>query len=298
MELKYLQTFSAVAEEGSYSGAARKLNYTQSTITFQMNQLEKELSVQLFEKIGRKMVLTKAGECLIPYVEQVLGAVDRINCFESDLKEYKGDLRVGVGETLLCYKTSPAVREFCLRAPESRLFLRSMNCYDIREALMDGSLDLGVFYEDIGGLNAGITSYPIASTPLVLAASPQVKEQCPDFITPGQNLPVPFVINESACVFRQIFERYLQEKSIVLDYTVELWSIPTIKNLVKSGMGVTYLPRFAVEEELERGELAEIPTEVAHSRITAVCAHHKNKWVSPAMELFIRLMTGAEKTSQ
>ncbi|HIZ79057.1 MAG TPA: substrate-binding domain-containing protein, partial [Candidatus Lachnoclostridium stercorigallinarum] len=72
----------------------------------------------------------------------------------------------------------------------------------------------------------------------------------------------------------------------------------TIKNLVKSGMGVTYLPRFAVEEELERGELAEIPTEVAHSRITAECAHHKNKWVSPAMELFIRLMTGAEKTSQ
>lgn len=292
MELKYLQTFAAVVEEGSFTKAARKLGYTQSTITFQMDQLEEELSARLFEKIGRNMMLTKAGESLIPYVRQVLDAVEQLSCFENDLAGCRGDLRVGVGETLLCYKTAPAVREFCRRAPEARLFLRSMNCYDIRDALLNGSLDLGVFYEDIGTGTAGLTTVPIGTFPLVLAASPQVKERFPDFITPGQDLPVPFVINETACVFRQIFERYLQERSITLGYTVELWSIPTIKNLVKSGMGITCLPRFAVQEELDSGELAEIPTEMSHSSITAVCAWHKNKWVSPAMELFAGLMSG------
>ena len=62
MELKYLQTFRTIVDEGGFSKAAKKLNYTQSTITFQIGQLEQELSVRLFEKIGRTMVLTKAGE--------------------------------------------------------------------------------------------------------------------------------------------------------------------------------------------------------------------------------------------
>ena len=58
MELKYLQTFKVILEEGSFSKAAEKLNYTQSTITFQIGQLEQELSTKLFEKIGRRMLPT------------------------------------------------------------------------------------------------------------------------------------------------------------------------------------------------------------------------------------------------
>ena len=69
MELKYLRTFRTIINEGGFNKAAAKLNYTQSTITFQIGQLEQELSITLFEKIGRKMVLTKAGEHLVPYVD-------------------------------------------------------------------------------------------------------------------------------------------------------------------------------------------------------------------------------------
>ncbi len=67
------------------------------------------------------------------------------------------------------------------------------------------------------------------------------------------------------------------------------WSIPTIKNLVKNDVGVTILPRFTIEDELARGELVEIETEIASPVITAVCGRHKNKWVSPLMQLFIDL---------
>ena len=76
MDLKYLNTFRTIVEEGSFSRAAERLNYTQSTITFQMGQLEGELSAQLFEKVGRRMVLSQAGRRLLPYVDQVLDAVD------------------------------------------------------------------------------------------------------------------------------------------------------------------------------------------------------------------------------
>lgn len=289
MDLKYLHTFRTIVEEGGFSKAAEKLNYTQSTITFQIGQLEQELSTRLFEKIGRKMTLTKAGERLLPYVNEVLQSVDKLRCFEDDLAQCQGDLHIGIGETLLCYRMPAVLKEFHRLAPNARLFLRSMNCYAIRDELLGGTLDLGVFYEDVGGFGSSLTAYPAGTYETVLVASPAIKDRFPDFITADQTLPIPFVINEPNCIFRQIFEQYLRERSIILDHTIELWSIPTIKNLVKNDVGLSFLPGFAVQEELARGELAEIPTEITHSCIPAVCAHHKNKWISPLMRLFIDL---------
>lgn len=289
MDLKYLSTFQTIVEEGGFSRAAEKLNYTQSTITFQMGQLEEELSAQLFEKAGRRMVLTKAGEQLIPYVRDVMGAVERMRYFENDLAECRGNLHVGVAETLLCYQMPEILKKFHSQAPKARLFLQSMNCYDIRDALLDGTLDLGVFYEDVGGFGSNIETRSMGSYPVVLVASPEVRQACPDFVTPDRQIAIPFIINEKNCIFRQMFEAYLREKAICLDHTIELWSIPTIKNLVKSNMGVSFLPRFSVEEELARGELEEIAVDKTDARISAVCGHHKNKWVSPLMQLFMDL---------
>lgn len=290
MYLKYLQTFKTIIEEGSFSKAACKLNYTQSTITFQVQQLEQELSTHLFEKIGRKMFLTKAGKNLVPYVDDVLCSVDKMKNFGTDLSELRGDLHIAMGETLICYKMPSILKRFNEIAPNARLFLRSMNCYDIRNALLTGKIDLGIFYKDIGGLGNSISTYAIGEYPLTLVASPKVKKQFPDFITPKQELEIPFIIDEPTCIFRQIFESYLKEKNITLDHTIELWSIPTIKNLVKNDMGVSYLPTFAVENELKTGELCSINTELDNRTVVAVCGHHKNKWISPLMQLFIDLV--------
>lgn len=289
MELKYLNTFRTVVETGSFRAAAEKLNYTQSAITFQMGQLERELSVKLFEKSGRNMVLTQAGELLVPYVDEVFQSVEKLRYFENDLADCQGSIHIGVGETLLCYKIPTALKKFCQQAPKAQIYLRSMNCYDIRNELLRGSLDLGIFYEDIGGFGSSLITYPIGDFPLVLVASPETRRRFPDFVTPDQTLSVPLVINEPTCVFRQIFEEYLRRKSITLDHTIEMWSIPTIKNLVKSDVGISYLPEFTVREELEAGELEIVPTEISHNRITAVCAHNKNKWISPLMRMMIGL---------
>ncbi len=291
MELKYLYTFQAIVEEGGFSKAAEKLNYTQSTITFQIGQLEQELSAKLFEKIGRRMVLTKAGEQLIPYVSDVLNSVERMHCFENDLAAYQGALHIGAGETLLCYKLPLILKEFCKRAPKARLFLHSMNCYDIRNELLNGTLDLGIFYEEVQGFGSNLAVHTLGSYPVALVASPEIKEQYPDFITPNQQISVPFIINEPNCIFRQVFEQYLRDKSILLDHTIELWSIPTIKNLVKSNVGITFLPVFSVKEELDCGSLVEIPTDISSPHITAVCGSHVNKWQSPLMKLFVELCT-------
>ena len=235
-------------------------------------------------------MLTKAGEQLYPYVNDVLTSVERLNCFENDLTEYKGILRIGVGETLLCYKLSPVLQKFHDLAPNTRLFLRSMNCYDTRNELLDCILDLGIFYENVGGFGNNLTVASFGNYPMTLVASPEIKKEYSDFITPNQNIPIPFIINEPNCIFRQIFEQYLQRKSIRLDHTIELWSIPTIKNLVKSNVGISYLPTFAVKNELNNGELVALETELTDTHISGVCGYNSNKWLSPAMELFARLI--------
>jgi len=289
LRLKYLTTFKTITVEGSFVKAAEKLNYTQSAITFHVQLLEEELSTQLFEKHGRRRVLTKAGEQFIPYVDEVLASIGKMQFFKDDVSKCQGDLHIGIAETQLCYRIPHILRQFHRTAPKAKLFLRSMNCYDIRDDLINGVLDLGIFYKDVGGFGSHLTIYPLGEFPVILVASPDLKRQFPDFITPDRHIPVSFIINEHNCVFRQIFEKYLKDKAIQLDHTIELWSIPTIKNLVLSNLGISFLPKFAVQEELDREELVEIPTEMINTRISAACCHLKDKWISPLMKEFINL---------
>ncbi len=287
MELKYLATFKTIVEEGSFTAAAEKLHYTQSTITFQIDQLERELSIKLFEKVGRKMVLTSAGKEFIPRVNEVLGAVDKLHYLNKDVSECEGELHIGVAETYLCYKLPEILKVFVSKAPKARLFIHSMNCYEIRNQLVGGTLDVGVFYKDIGGYENSLTVKQIESFEITLVASPNTAKRFSDFTTPNSHHKIPLIINEPNCIFRQIFEKYLKDNGIVLDHTIELGSIATIKSLVQNDVGVSFLPRFVVENELQDGSLVEIETNVEHNKLTIACGHHKNKWISPLIQFFL-----------
>ncbi len=287
MELKYLTTFQTIIEEGSFTAAADKLNYTQSTITFQIDQLEQELSVKLFEKVGRKMVLTSAGKEMIPHINEIFHAVDKLHYLDKDVSECEGELRIGVAETYLCYKLPQALKTFVNKAPKAKIYIHSMNCYEIRNQLINGTLDVGIFYKDIGGYGDSLSVTPIQSFPVTLVASPNTAARFSDFTTPNQQHKIPLIINEPNCIFRQIFEQYLKENGIILNHTIELGSIATIKSLVQNDVGVSFLPKFVVEDELKAGTLVEIKTNVERNELTIACAHHKNKWISPLIKLFI-----------
>ncbi|MCC8015630.1 MAG: LysR family transcriptional regulator [Eubacterium sp.] len=286
MELKYLSTFKTIVEEGSFTAAAKKLNYTQSTITFQIDQIQQELSVKLFEKIGRKMVLTSAGKELVPYADEVLKAVDKLHYIDKDVSHCKGELNIGVAETYLCYRLPKVLKAFVNKAPNARLNIRSMNCYEIRDALKEGTLDMGIFYKDVGGIGDSLVLKELEALPVSLIASPVTAEKFSDFTTPNRRYKIPLIINEPDCIFRQIFEEYLRDRSIVLDHTIELGSIETIKGLVQNDVGISFLPKFVIEKELKEGSLKEIKTNVRHNKLTIVCGYHKNKWISPLMQLF------------
>ncbi len=296
MELKNLNTFRTIAREGGFREAAEKLNYTQSTITFQIGQLEKELSVKLFEKLGRRMVLTSAGKALIPYADRVLDAVEEIPRFQAKLDAYESELRIGVAESYLCYLMPPVLKQIVSLAPKAKLVIRSMNCYKIRDELNSGDLDLGIFYQDVGGNLGHLNLTPLSSCPVAMIASPERAEQVGSFSEKGQEYDFPFLINEEKCIFRQIFEQYLAKKEISMSHTIQLESIETIKRLVQNDVGISFLPKFTVTEELRQGSLVEMETDVIHNEITIAMGYHKNKWVSPLMDLVMtQVLEGGSK---
>ncbi len=290
MELKNLRTFQAVVDQGSYQRAAERLGYTQSTITVQIQQLEEELGVPLFQRAGRRMVLTELGAAALPQARALLAAADRLSSIGQEVQGLSGTLRVDMAESLLCYQMQPIIQKFRSRAPQVRLIVRSCNCMQIPQGVRTGACDLGVGY-DMDWNREALEVESMGSYDIVLLASPDFAE--PDFTTPGQRKAVSLVTDEPDSIFRRRLEDYLRHREIELDVTLELWSIETIKRCVMSNLGFTYLPRFVAEEELADGRLVELEAPISGVPAPALCAWRKGRWVTPAMELFLGLLREA-----
>ena len=288
MELKYLNTFKAILETGSFQKAAERLNYAQSTITLQMQLLEQELSVKLFEKIGRKMALTQAGKELTPYIDNILNAVQQMESHGRANAELTGTLRVAMPETLLSYQMVQPLMQFRQKAPHVRLSLQALNCYEISMQVLGGGIDLGVHY-DFGGDAPSLVTQRLQPYVFILVGSPQLGEKEADFITPNQKKALCLLADQSSCYYKKL-TAYLRTVNITIDNEVDLISTEAVKRLVKGNLGIAYLPRFTVEEELNTGAVQEIPTAIQNKQVGTVCRYHKNKWISPAMDLFLRLL--------
>ncbi|MEF1307385.1 substrate-binding domain-containing protein, partial [Vibrio owensii] len=125
----------------------------------------------------------------------------------------------------------------------------------------------------------------------VLVASPLLTGL--DLQKRDQHIDLGFISNGPKCLFRQTFESIIQERNISIDNMIELSSINTIKNCVESNIGISYLPRFTVEKELQEGSLQELAFTDAPQMIKPLCGYHAGKCVTPAMEVFIDCMRNA-----
>lgn len=289
MDIRHFKTFKSIIEEGNFSNAAMKLGYTQSTVTSQIQQLEQELSIKLFEKIGRNMVLTTLGKELIPYANELLDTVKKIESIGKSGDKITGELKIAVAESLMSYKLQNVLSLFKEKAPNVKLSIISLNCFVIKNILSKGDVDIGLMY-DVGGQNDSLTTIPLADFSLALVCSPLLEQNKLDLCKPNQEIGTSLIINEAESIYRKILESYFHDNNILLNNTIELWSIEAIKKCVASNLGISFLPRFTVEEELENGKLKELRVGCSDTTITAICAYHKNKWINPAMSLFMQLV--------
>ena len=289
MNTKNLITFKTILEAGSFQKAADRLNYTQSTVTFQIKQLEEELSLKLFEKIGRRMELTQAGKEILPYVNMILQGAEQINNYGKDLSKIAGILKIALPDSILIYAMQPFIQAYLHEAPNIQLVINSLPSGEINQAVMDGTADIGV--------NCEKTHYPetimhksLGTYRAILITAPFTNNNLLDFITPHQRKPFSLICNEPDAYYQLEFAKYLSEKDIVLNPDMKVQSIEAVKKCVMNNLGIAVVPSYSVVEELKNGSLRPIKTEIDDKCYKSIYLYHKNKWISPQMELALKLL--------
>lgn len=289
MDINFFTTLKTILDAGSFQNAANVLGFTQSTISFQVRQLEQELNIQLFEKIGRKMILTQAGRDILPYVDDILNSVQHIKSFGKNSEELTGELRIAMPETLLVYKMQPVLKAFKKHAPDVRLTLHSYNCYKTNNAVINGDVDIGFLY-DVDDRSDCVVEEHLEEITLTMIAPGDLPDEKLRQIPTNMSL---IVSNDPDDACRVIVTDYLKSAGIHMQNVTELGSIEAIRRSVINGLGIAYLASHIVEEELEAGILKEVCSDITRKPVVIEYAIHKNKWVSPSMKLFIRLAKAA-----
>ena len=291
MDTKYLTTFVTILEAGSFQKAAEKLNYTQSTVTSQIRQLEEEFDVKLFEKIGRKMALTQAGKDILPFVRSILKNTEEIYNYKKAEFEMTGSLCLVAPDSIFIYLLQPVIKEFRQRAPHVRLMVNSLPSEEINSAVMNGQADIGVDC-DKGVFPDSLIHKPGKPFNACLIASPNMSEEYRDFVTPKQQKPLSIILNEPKANYQKAFELYLVDKGITLEPSMKLQSIEAVKRSVINGLGIAYVPAFSVKAEIDRGELIQLETGIDDKIYPGTYIYHKNKWISPQMRLMLEIIAG------
>lgn len=288
MELKNLYTIIKILETGSFQNAANELNYAQSTITFQVKQLETELGIKIFKKKQNRMVLTEDGKEVLPFIEKVIDSVDMLLSYKIGPNLTKGSLKIALPETLVTYKIQPVLKAFKEQAPNVKLYLQVLNCYSIYDQLLNGNIDIAIHY-DVKKYPQNVEVIELEKYPLVMVASSCVDDTTADLVTPNQQKSVCHIQNDPNALYLKILDHYLREKKISLETGMEVWSIEAIKKSVMSNLGIAYLPRFTVADELENGVFRECPMDIS-GEMTALCAYPANKKNNPTISLFLELL--------
>lgn len=287
MDIKLLRTFQAVVDCGTYARAAEQLGYTQSTVTVHIKQLEHDLGIPLFERIGRRMVLTEKGAEALGQASAIIAAADRLATLGATENGLSGTLRVDVAESLICHAMNNVLAEFRQRAPRVQLRLRDGSFAHIARALHQGECDLGVLYA-VDWQPEDMVVEPLATVSTIGIAA--AGAMAPDLATPESRVEVPFIIDEPDDVFRIGFERHLHAQHIELADTMELWTSQAIRKLVSLGMGFTIAPRFAVADDVAAGIFQEVHGPFEDDTFPVLLTHRKTTWLSPAARLFIELL--------
>lgn len=291
MELRQLNTFRTVARTLSFTRTAHVLDYAQSSVTAQIKSLEEDLGVPLFERLGKRVALTDAGERLLTYAEKLLRLAEEARVAVPADDEPRGTLSIGAPESLCAYRLPPVLSRFRARFPHVQLIFQPNVCNQVRRALSDGLLDVGLLMEHPVQHN-GLVIEQLVREPLLILVYPGHPLTRLPHVGPGDLAGEPVVVTEAGCSYREMFERTLADAGARPATSLEFGSIEAIKQCVMAGMGITFLPEVTVTAELAQGWLVALPwTGPEHTVMTQI-AWHKDKWLSPALRAFIDLTRG------
>ena len=255
-----LKVFRAVAENASFRKAGEELYLTQPAVTQQIRALEEDLGVQLFDRTGTRVEVTSTGSVLLRYVRQVDKLLARAEQEIAVLNRTEGgELCLGVSTTISQYVLPRMLKEFRRLHPKVRLSVQNGNTEQIVEALIDQEVSLGLI--EGPARRRDVRTEPFLDDELVLIVP--ASHEWADFpsLSSQSLIGAPMLMRERGSGSRRVIESALVAAGLKLkslNITMELDSTEAIKSAVESGLGVGFVSRLAIANEVRLGLLKTV----------------------------------------
>ena len=293
MELRNLITFIHVAELGSFTKAAEQLGYSQSTISFQIKQLEDELECLLFERINHTITLTQRGHELVSYAHKIRALTDEFkdNLIEED--SYKGHIHIVMPDSVCEEMTNNHYLDFYKRYPHISVKITTadtdvmMDMLDHNEADIIITLDSHTYNKD----------YIIAdemNLPVHFVASATSKFAKKKGLKITDIINEPFILTEYGQGYRRVFDRELAKKSLAITPVLEIGRTDIISSLISDSNMISFLPDFVTKKYVDEGKLCYLDVIDMKVDIWKQLIYHKNKWISKSLKAYIDFIKEAE----
>ncbi len=260
IDSRQLLAFVTVARRSSFTQAAKELFLTQSAISHAMKALEDELGCRLLDRVGKRVVMTQAGEQFLRHAEKILQEMEIARTGLEKLSNWgHGRLRVGASTTACQYILPTVLREFRQSFPKCVIKIAPGDHMEQLELLRSNQIDLAIALEPPSSTANEFTFIPLFSDELKFLVSPlhpwAQAGKVPPAAIPDEML---ILYNKTSYTFRLIND-YFREEKISLNNFIELGSMEAIKELVKIGMGAGVIAPWIAADELKRGALLAFP---------------------------------------
>ncbi|HET7769238.1 MAG TPA: LysR family transcriptional regulator [Chloroflexota bacterium] len=246
MELRHLQTFDAACRLGSFVRAAETLRYAQSTITLQIQQLEDDLGVKLFERDGRRLRLTEAGRLLRDRTERLLDGVSSLKETMAALATGEaGYVRFGAIEPAASRRLAPFLVQFSRERPNVRLSIEVSGTVSVSERVASGELDAGLCSPPASRL--GLAFEPLFVEPMALLLPAGDPLTAAPEVTLEALRDLRLLLPDAGCAYRELIERSLGEHGCAPRVQFEISSMGMLARAVQAGLGAAILPIAAAD---------------------------------------------------
>lgn len=286
MEIRQLKTFWTLASTCSFSQTAELLSYVPSTITMQIKSLEEELGVKLLDRLGKKVVLTDAGQQFLPYATKILNDVEEAKCISSQHGELAGTVVIGADEVLCAYLLPALFKRFRADYPGVRLLFRPLSGQELKSSLREGHADV-VFVLDEPINSKDLHSEFLKDETFQMVVSPDHMLASRSALVIDDFHKQHFLLTEKNCSYRTYFDQSITKKGADALTELEFHSVEAIKQCVAAGLGIALLPEMALKKELSDGEVVALPWDLSDISFSAQMLWHREKWISPSMAAFM-----------
>lgn len=290
MEIRNLMTFVRIAEIQNFSKTAEQLGYSQSAVTMQIKQLETELHAQLFERIGKQVKLTQAGERLLPHALEILNTVRKAERISQEPEQISGKLRIGTCESLVISMLPPVILEMSQLCPHVEISTHTALVPDLFQMLRQNDIDILYFLDEKHDSPEWIK---VSERPekIFFVASAESSLAGQSRIPIERLLEEPLFLTEKGISYRYAMEQLLAAKGYELHPFWEVGNTDVITRFLLKNKGISFLPEYVVHDYLEQGDLIVLDTECNDIIMWSQLAYHRHKYVTPQMNLFLDLMT-------